>query len=50
VRAPEHVAEDRPDYLFILPWNLQEEIMDQMRHIRDWGGRFVVAIPHVQVL
>ncbi|MBI2435349.1 MAG: methyltransferase domain-containing protein, partial [Candidatus Hydrogenedentes bacterium] len=47
VRAPEHVAEDRPDYLFILPWNLQEEIMDQMRHIRDWGGRFVVAIPHV---
>ncbi|HNR29471.1 MAG TPA: class I SAM-dependent methyltransferase [Candidatus Hydrogenedentes bacterium] len=50
IRAPEYVAEDRPDYLFILPWNLKDEIMDQMAHIRDWGGRFVVPIPELRVL
>jgi SAM-dependent methyltransferase len=45
----EHIAEDRPDYLFLLPWNLREEIAAQMAHIRDWGGRFVVPIPRVEV-
>ena len=47
--APEHVSETRPDYLFILPWNLKEEIMGQMDYIRSWGGQFVVAIPDVAV-
>jgi len=50
IRAPEFVAEDRPDYLFILPWNLKDEIMDQMAHIRGWGGRFVVPIPELRVV
>ena len=50
IRPPEHVAEDKPDYLFILPWNLKDEIMDQMSYIRDWGGHFVVPIPEVEVL
>lgn len=50
IRAPEFVAEDRPDYLFILPWNLKYEIMEQMSHIRAWGGRFVAPIPDVTVL
>ena len=44
-----HVAATRPDYLVILPWNLRAEIMGQMAFIREWGGRFVVAIPRVQV-
>lgn len=48
--APEFVAEDRPDYLFILPWNLKDEVMDQMAHIRGWGGRFVVPIPELRVV
>jgi 2-polyprenyl-3-methyl-5-hydroxy-6-metoxy-1,4-benzoquinol methylase len=47
--APERIRETRPDYLFILPWNLKKEIMEQNGYIRDWGGRFVVPIPHVQV-
>jgi hypothetical protein len=46
---PDKVRETRPDYLFILPWNLREEIMKQMSHIRDWGGKFVVPIPDVKV-
>ena len=40
----------RPDYVFILPWNLRDEIIDQMRGVRDWGGRFVVPIPNLQVM
>ncbi len=47
--APEAIAETKPDYLLILPWNLKEEIMEQMAHIRDWGGKFVVPIPEVKV-
>jgi SAM-dependent methyltransferase len=35
----------RPDYVLILPWNLKQEIVEQMRHIADWGGRFIVPIP-----
>jgi SAM-dependent methyltransferase len=48
--GPERIRETRPDYVLILPWNLREEIADQMAHIRDWGGRFVVPIPRAEVL
>jgi hypothetical protein len=47
---PDRIKETKPDYLLILPWNLKEEIMEQMRYIRDWGGRFLIAIPEVKVL
>ncbi|MFD2784674.1 class I SAM-dependent methyltransferase [Hymenobacter rubripertinctus] len=46
---PDRIRETRPDYVLILPWNLREEIMEQMEDIRNWGGRFVVPIPEVQV-
>lgn len=46
--APEKITETRPDYLLILPWNLKGEIMEQMGHIREWGGKFVVPIPEVE--
>ena len=46
---PDRIAETRPDYLLILPWNLKEEVMEQMAGIREWGGRFVVPIPSLQV-
>lgn len=49
IHPPEHVAETKPDFLLILPWNLAEEISGQMAHIREWGGRFVVPIPQVRV-
>jgi len=47
--APAKIAETKPDYVLILPWNLQDEIMTQMAHIRDWGGRFVAPIPELKV-
>lgn len=49
IYAPERIRETTPDYLLILPWNLQHEIVQQQGYIRDWGGRFVVPIPRVMV-
>jgi hypothetical protein len=49
IHPPERIRQTRPDYLLILPWNLREEIMRQMAHIAEWGGRFVVPIPEVCV-
>lgn len=46
---PDRIGETRPDYVFILPWNLKEEIMRQLDYIREWGGQFVVPIPEVAV-
>ncbi len=46
---PERIRETRPDYVFILPWNLKDEIMKQMAYIREWGGKFVVPIPEITV-
>jgi hypothetical protein len=46
---PSMIEKTRPDYLFILVWNLKDEVMKQMAHIRGWGGRFVVPLPEVQV-
>ena len=47
---PAQIGKTRPDYLFILVWNLKDEVMKQMAHIRSWGGRFVVPLPEVQIL
>ena len=47
---PDKVRETRPDYLLVLPWNLKQEIIGQMAHIREWGGQFVLPIPEVQVI
>jgi SAM-dependent methyltransferase len=46
---PDRIRETKPDYLLILPWNLKDEIMMQNSFIREWGGKFVVPIPEVQV-
>ena len=46
---PDKIMETKPDYLMILPWNFKDEIMAQMSRIREWGGRFVVAIPRLTV-
>ena len=40
----------RPDYVLILPWNLKDEIVQQMRHVDDWGGKFIVPIPEMAVI
>lgn len=50
VRSPDDIAATRPDYVLILPWNLRDEIVEQMQHIREWGGQFVVPIPELKIL
>jgi SAM-dependent methyltransferase len=50
IRDPGAIAEARPDYLLILPWNLADEITQQMAEIRGWGGRFVVPVPETRIL
>ena len=49
ILEPDALRREKPDYVLILPWNLSEEIMAQASYIREWGGRFVVPIPSVQV-
>ncbi len=46
---PDRIRETQPDYVVILPWNLKNEIMEQLQFIREWGGRFVVPIPKVTI-
>jgi len=49
IHHPDKIKITQPDFLVIMPWNLQEEIMEQMSHIREWGGKFVTLIPRVRV-
>ena len=49
IHAPDALRDARPDYVFILPWNLKDEIMKQLAFIREWGGKFVVPIPETTV-
>ena len=49
VYAPEKISETRPDYILILPWNLKDEVINQLGEIRSWGGKFIVPIPSLQV-
>ena len=46
----EYLKKVQPDYVLVLAWNLKEEIMKQLEYIREWGGKFVVAIPELEVL
>jgi 2-polyprenyl-3-methyl-5-hydroxy-6-metoxy-1,4-benzoquinol methylase len=50
IHAPEAIRAAKPDYVLILPWNVKDEIMEQMAYVREWGGKFVVPIPEVAVL
>jgi len=47
---PSRISETKPDYILILPWNLKDEISQQMSFVREWGCKFVVPIPEVQVI
>jgi SAM-dependent methyltransferase len=49
IHPPEKIAQTRPDYVLILPWNLKDEIAKQLAYIREWGGKFVVPIPEAAV-
>jgi C-methyltransferase-like protein/putative zinc binding protein/methyltransferase family protein len=45
----ERLAQERPEYVVIMPWNLRDEITAQLGYIRDWGGRFVVSLPKLEI-
>jgi SAM-dependent methyltransferase len=49
ILAPEAIAQRKPDYVVILPWNLADEVRAQLSFIREWGGQFVVAVPSLQL-
>jgi SAM-dependent methyltransferase len=49
IHSVERLAEERPDYVVIMPWNLRDEITAQLTYVRDWGGRFVVSLPKLEV-
>ena len=49
VVSPQELMRRRPDYVLILPWNLQTEIMRQLDGVRSWGGRFVTPVPLIRV-
>ena len=46
---PDKIKETKPDYVFILPWAIKEELMSQMAYIGEWGGKFIVPIPELTV-
>jgi SAM-dependent methyltransferase len=50
VLAPEAISEQRPDVVLILPWNLRDEVIEQLAGIREWGGRFVVRNPALEIV
>jgi SAM-dependent methyltransferase len=50
ILSPDRIRDTRPDYVFILPWNLKDEICTQMSFVREWGGRFIVPIPEPLIL
>jgi hypothetical protein len=49
IRPPTALADDEPDFVLILPWNLKSEVMEQLAFIRNWGGQFVCAVPKIVV-
>jgi SAM-dependent methyltransferase len=44
------LKEEKPDFVLVLPWNIKEEIMEQLKYIRGWGGKFVIAIPKLEIV
>jgi len=50
IYSPEKIAETKPDYILLLPWNLKEELVQQLQYAREWGAKFIVPIPEVEVL
>jgi hypothetical protein len=43
------IQQEKPDYVVILPWNLKAEVMKQLDYIRNWGGKYVIVVPHLEV-
>jgi len=47
---PEKILKSKPDYILILPWNLKEEIVEQLKIVKSWGGKFIIPIPKAEII
>jgi SAM-dependent methyltransferase len=50
VVSEEKISETKPEYVLILPWNIKEEVIEQLEYIKEWNGKFVVAVPKLEVI
>ena len=50
ILAEKAIKKEQPDYVVILPWNLKNEIIPQLDYVREWGGKFVLTIPEIEIL
>jgi hypothetical protein len=50
ILPPERIAADRPDYVLVLPWNLRDELTEQLAYVGEWGGKLVFPIPHLEIV
>jgi C-methyltransferase C-terminal domain/Putative zinc binding domain/Methyltransferase domain len=50
VLPPERIAQDRPDYVLVLPWNLRDDLVEQLAYVKEWGGRLVFPIPSLELV
>lgn len=50
IQPPEKIAETKPDYVLILPWNIRDEVISQLDYVRSWGGKFIIPIPQVELI
>jgi len=50
VFSPEKIKDTKPDYILILPWNIKDEVISQLAYIRDWGGKFIIPVPEIEVI
>jgi hypothetical protein len=46
----DYIRNQKPDFIIILPWNIKDEIIKQLNYVNSWGGKFVVPIPHLQII
>ncbi|MGW8375277.1 class I SAM-dependent methyltransferase [Streptomyces sp. ODS28] len=50
ILPPERIAADKPDYVLVLPWNLRDELVEQLSYVHEWGGRLVFPIPELSIV
>ena len=50
ILSPDRIAEDKPDFVLVLPWNLRAELIEQLSYVGDWGGRLVFPVPRLEIL
>ena len=50
ILSPDALKEKKPEYIIILPWNISKEIIDEYSYVKEWGAKFVTAVPELRVI